>query len=281
MTLALTETTLAGFPALRAEGRADRPPLLFLHGAFAPHHAFAGWMRGLASRGWRGVAPARRGRHGVGPADARGLRIADYVEDTLRVIDALGEEPVLIGHSAGGLVAQKVAEAGRGRAMVLLAPAPPAKLSAQPIALPAYLPMMPKILLGQPILPTCSACDRIALNRVPEAERAAIHDSFVPESGTAYREMIFGRVKVDASRVTCPTLVLGGRQDRIVEEKLLRLTADHYHGELRLYDEHAHWLLGEPGYERVVADAATWLEARFPARAPEPRGPRPSSGAEA
>ena len=202
----MTPTTLAGFPSLTADGDRTRPPILFLHGAFAPHESWSPWMDHLTGAGWRSIAVSRRGRLGIGPDKAEGLRIADYVEDTLQVIAALGEAPVLIGHSMGGLIAQKVAEQGQAAAMVLLASAPPAMLTAQAVALPAYLPMMPSILLGQPILPDCSGCTRIALNRVPEAERAAIHDGFHHESGLAYREMIFGTVRVDATRVRVPKI---------------------------------------------------------------------------
>lgn len=254
-------STLAGFPAITVKGAGPQPPLLFLHGAFAPHEAFAGWMELAVARGYSSVAAARRGRCGVGPERAAGVRIADYVEDTLAVIDALGVAPIVVGHSLGGLVAQKVAEAGRCAAMVLLASAPPAMLTAQVVALPAYLPMMPRILAGKPVLPACTACNRIALNRVPESERASIHDAFVPESGLAYREMIFGTVKVDASRVTVPTLVVGGAEDRIVSQSLLRFTSDHYGATLRVYEGHAHWLIGEPGYERIVTETLDWIEA--------------------
>ena len=156
MPIEIVSTTLAGLPALRVAGQSDRPPLLFLHGAFVTHEPWRDWMTRLAGRGWAGVAPARRGRLGVGPARARGLRFADYLQDTLAVIDALGEAPILIGHILGGLLAQKVAEAGRCRAMVLLSPAPAAMLTAQPVALPGFLPMMPGILTGQPVLPSAS-----------------------------------------------------------------------------------------------------------------------------
>jgi pimeloyl-ACP methyl ester carboxylesterase len=220
-------------------------------------------MEQLSREGWRGVAVSRRGRLGVGPERAEGLRVGDYVEDTVRVVRALGEEPILVGHSLGGLVAQKVAEQGVGAGLVLLAPAPAAMLTAQPVALPAYLPLMPNILTGRPLMPTCDACSRIALNCVPEAQRAAIHDGFEWESGLAYREMIFGSVRVDPARVRVPTLVIGGREDRVVSESLLRFTAERYGAPLRIYDGHAHWLMGEPGYDRIVADTGRWLEERI------------------
>ena len=30
----------------------------------------------------------------------------------------------------------------------------------------------------------------------------------------------------------------------------------------RVYPEHAHWILGEPGWERVAADSLDWLAAQ-------------------
>ena len=44
----LRKTTLGGFPALAIGGRNDRPPLLFIHGAFVTHEPFAPWMEFLA-----------------------------------------------------------------------------------------------------------------------------------------------------------------------------------------------------------------------------------------
>lgn len=258
--MAISETTVGGFPALRAGGRG--PALLFLHGAFMTHEVWRPWMERLAARGWPVVAASLRGRLGVGPERARGVKFADYLADATRVVDALDEAPILIGHSLGGLLAQKLAEAGRARAMVLVAPAPPGMLTAQAVALPAYLPMMPKILAGTPVMPACSACERIALNCTPVEERQRVHDTLVWESGAVYREMIFGSVKVDARKVTCPTWVIGGAEDRIVSTALMRSTAARYKAELKLYEGHAHFILGEPGWESVVDDVAAWLEER-------------------
>ncbi len=254
-----SSTTIAGFPALSAPGRADRPTLLFIHGAFVDHLPFAPWMEELARRGWSGVAAARRGRCGLAPARADGLTIADYVADTLKVIDAMDSAPILIGHSLGGLIAQKIAELGRCRAAVLAAPAPAGMLTAQAVALPTFLPMMPKILTGRPLLPTPGGCATIALNRIPKTDHVRLHASLTPESGKVYREMIFGSVRVDEGKVKCPMFVLGGEDDRIVSAGLMRATAKKYGAPLKLYANHAHWLMEEPGWVTIVADIDRWL----------------------
>ena len=99
-------TTIAGYPALETTNDSKRPPVLFIHGSFATHLPWAGWMEEFARQGWHCVAAAMRGRLGVGPERARGVRIADYVADTLKVIDTLNQLPIVVGHSMGGLVAQ-------------------------------------------------------------------------------------------------------------------------------------------------------------------------------
>jgi pimeloyl-ACP methyl ester carboxylesterase len=267
-TQGVSHTTLAGFPAIRAEGDTARPPLLFVHGAFVDHTAFEPWMRLLARAGWRSVASARRGRLGVGPEQAAGLTIADYVEDTRRVIAALGEKPIVVGHSLGGLIAQKLAELDLVSGLTLLAPAPAGMLTAQPVALPALLPMFPNILLGRPVRPSCDACETIALNCVPKPERAAMHARLVHESGRVYREMIFGTFKVDRAKVRCPVLVIGGSEDRIVSPALARSTATRYAADLKFFEGHGHWLLEEPGWEVIAGAVGTWLETKFPATHP-------------
>jgi pimeloyl-ACP methyl ester carboxylesterase len=257
----ISSATIAGFPAHVTPVRKGRPPVVFIHGAFVDHVPFDNWLGELARLGWGGISASRSGRLGIGPASAAGMTISDYIADTLRVIDTLDEKPVLIGHSLGGLIAQKIAEMGRCAAAVLLAPAPAGKLTAQPIALPSYLPMLPKILAGQPLLPPAGTCSKIVLNRVPKDYHAAIHESLVHESGKVYREMMFGAIKVDPAKVKCPMLVMGADEDRIVSPALVKWTAQRYGAECRIYADHAHLFIGEPGWERIAGEAAAWLDA--------------------
>jgi pimeloyl-ACP methyl ester carboxylesterase len=257
--------TIAGFPAIETKGAGETPPLLFVHGAFVDHDTFRPWLEFFAARGRRGVAASRRGRAGKGPQQARGLTIADYVDDTLAVIDALGELPIVVGHSLGGLIAQRIAELGKARAIVLLCPAPAAMLTAQPVALPTYLPMMPKILTGRPIRPSARGCSTIALNRMPPEACPALHSQLVHESGKVYREMIFGTFKIDFARITCPAMVVGGRDDRIVAPSLIEWTARQLGVAPRILDRHAHWLLEEPGWERIATEVGDFLDSLQPA----------------
>ena len=49
-----------------------------------------------------------------------GASIADYVEDVAAAVAKLDAQLILVGHSLGGVVAQKLAARGLARAIVLL-----------------------------------------------------------------------------------------------------------------------------------------------------------------
>jgi pimeloyl-ACP methyl ester carboxylesterase len=264
----MRETEFAGFPALETQGERDRPPLLFVHGAFATHRPFAGWLRFFATRGWRTLAVARRGRCGLPPARADGLTTAAYLEDLNQVLDALAVPPILVGHSLGGLLAQKLAEQGRCAGAVLFAPAPPWMLLPQLDALARLLPLLPAILSGRPIRPSYSTAAHIVLNHVPEPDRRRIYDALVHESGVVYREMMFGTIRVDAAKVRCPVYVVGADDDRIISRHLAREIAKYYRAGLKVHEGHGHWFIEEPGWEAIAQDVVRWMERTLPSRTP-------------
>jgi pimeloyl-ACP methyl ester carboxylesterase len=250
---------IAGFPALTTDGAAGRPLVLFLHGAFTSHQCFSGWLTVFEARGWRCVAPSLRGRLGVAPPNAEGVTLWQYLDDARRIVDALGGKPAVVGHSVGGLLAQKLAEEGRCAAAVLMSPAPPWNLVPQTHTLPALAPMLPGIMLGRPVRPTYWSAVRLILNRLPQPDRRRVYDSLLYESGICFQEALAGSVRVDRSRVRCPIRVVAASDDRVISPALGRSIADYFGAELTVLDAHAHWFIEEPGWEALAEDVADWL----------------------
>lgn len=89
-------------------------PLLFVHGAF---HAAWCWDENFldffVDRGFRAVAVSLRG-YGASALSKplNSVTIADYVDDVRATVKTLDSEPVLVGHSLGGLVVQKYVDDG-------------------------------------------------------------------------------------------------------------------------------------------------------------------------
>jgi pimeloyl-ACP methyl ester carboxylesterase len=191
------------------------------------------------------------------------------VDDTLRTLDAIGRESIVVGWSLGGLLAQKVAEAGRCRAAVLVAPVAPRDVRTFPRlgALPTYLRHLPDMLLGRPFLPSYGSAVRTLLNRVPETDRRRLYDMMVPDSGIVGRQIALTGVRVDASRVRCPMLCVVGLEDNIAPARAVRRIARKYGADLLEYPDHAHSLTEEPGWEAIARDVLAWLEAKVLAQA--------------
>ena len=88
--------------------RADRPCVLLLHGLTDNGLCWLPVIEALADD-YDLVAPDARG-HGLSDAPEHGYAAADHAADVVALIRALGlRQPVVIGHSMGGMVATLVA----------------------------------------------------------------------------------------------------------------------------------------------------------------------------
>lgn len=118
---------------------------------------------------------------------------------------------------------------------------------------------MPRILAGRPVIIPEGSCSVLALNRLPAADRPAVHTRLTHESGKVYRSLLLGTVRVDERKVRVPVLVLSGTQDRIVSTSLVRKTARHYGVEPKLYEGRGHWIMAEPGWQSMVDEVIAWI----------------------
>ncbi len=238
-----------------------KPPVLLIHGMFGGAWYWEGYQRVLADHGYESHAINLRGHHGSRPVSNIGtVRVRDYVDDALEVARTLGH-PIVIGHSMGGLIAQKLAESGPCRALVLVCAAPPFGI---PVVSRILLAKMAKfawpLLTFGSLLPDRADADTLIFTRTPVEERAAFYEKLVPESGRAGVDISIGAIRVDETLVTAPVLVIAGKDDVFVVPRVARALTRKYHAELREYDGFAHQIITEPGWEKPAADMAAWLD---------------------
>ena len=113
-----------------SSGKANGPPLLFLHGLSRCGRDFATFTPSVASK-WQIHSLDFRG-HGRSARVPGKYHVADYVRDAVAVVRTLATEPVVVfGHSLGALVAAAVAAAEPDgvRAVVLEDPPGPSYLA--------------------------------------------------------------------------------------------------------------------------------------------------------
>ena len=106
--------------------------IVFIHGLYMNGRSWAPWVEYASQRGYDAIAPSYPFHEGepsflrahVEPAIGR-LQFKDVLNTYKRYIDTLPERPILIGHSIGGLLVQKLVNDGYGSIGVAITPAPP------------------------------------------------------------------------------------------------------------------------------------------------------------
>ena len=251
-----------------------KPPVLMIHGAFCGPWSLDGLRERFESAGYAVSAPALRFHNGARPPAALGTTgLADYAADLEDEIKALGQAPILVGHSMGGLLAQMLATRHDVAALILLAPSapwgtPPTTLfeigAAQALHLhPGYWNMV--------LEPSRDVALAHSLDRLPRHMRDEVFNRFVPESGRATFEIMNWGLdvnrasEVEADQVTAPLLFLTGSEDRINPPSTVERIAALYRGRAthEVLDGMGHWLIGEPGWERLAERSLQWLDERL------------------
>ena len=248
---------------------AAKPPIVMIHGAFCGGWVFEGWAGRFRDAGYAVLTPDLR-HHGASadPAALGRLGVLDYAEDLGRLIDGLSDLPVIVGHSMGGLLAQMLAARGKARALVLLAPSAP--WGVWPSSLFELLSSQALFLAGdfwrRPLRPDrwLAAC---GLDSLAPDLRAATLSRLVSESGLAMFEILHWpfdlsrATSVDPRHVACPILCVAGGQDPITPAATVRRIARRYRGraQYRELKGASHWLILEPGWEKLAAQTLFWL----------------------
>ncbi len=197
------------------------------------------------------------------PQDMAGLArvgIMDYVEQVKQMVMALALPPVVIGHSMGGLVAQKLAELVPLRALVLISSCAPGGMRCiTPSVLGCAGANLPDALLKRPfIIPPRNARYGL-LNTLSRREQDVIQQSFLHESGRALWDILAGRVRVDEMKVHCPVLVMVGSKDHATPPVVAQRIARKYGAEYREYPGRCHFLTAA---HDVLHDVGDWIAGK-------------------
>jgi pimeloyl-ACP methyl ester carboxylesterase len=246
--------------------RTRKPPLLFVHGGYADAWCwepfFLPWF---AAQGWPAHALSLRG-HGAS-AGADTLFIAgldDYVADVEHVASQFDAAPVLIGHSMGAAVLERMMATRPVRAAALIAPVPPTGLLPVAARLATTRPDYLSHMIG--LDPTRLSQDILKALR-PFYFSRDVQPAILREA-IAHLSQESPRVLFDLSmrlhwiepQASSPVFVLGAAADQIAIPADVEATARHHGVQAAILPGMGHMLMLEPEWRAAAKAIAEWVE---------------------
>ncbi|MDY0749008.1 alpha/beta hydrolase [Paucibacter sp. R3-3] len=256
-------------------------PVIFIHGMWLHASSWEPWMRRFKKAGYVPMAPGWPGE----PEDINNARrcpalvankgIEDIAAHFRKIMAPLGSKPILIGHSFGGLLAQKLLGEGLARAAIAIDPAQIKGVLPLPFSqLRAGLPA-----LGNPFNKSRS----VALtakqfrfgfgNAITEDESNELFEKWaIPSPARGLFEVAFANFNPRAASAVNtrnesrgPLLLISGGADNTVPDVTTRATYRQYRKsaavtDMQRFDDRGHSLVIDHGWEAVARDCLRWLD---------------------
>ncbi len=260
---------------------AERTPVVFIHGLWLHASSWDSWVELFRSAGYDPVAPGWPGEAETvaetreNPDAVANLSIDDMVGHYAEIIEAQPSKPVIVGHSFGGLFAEKLVGQGHGIAGVAIDPAQIKGVLPLPIAqLRSALPA-----LGNPanlhkaVSLTAKEFKYGFGNELTDEESNALWEAYaipgparVIFQAAAANFALHSQAKVDTDNETRgPLLITSGTKDHTVPDVTTRSTFKQYRDsaavtELKQFEGRGHSLTIDSGWRDVADAVLAWLE---------------------
>jgi pimeloyl-ACP methyl ester carboxylesterase len=258
-------------------------PAVFIHGLWLHASSWGPWLDRFRDDGYDPIAPgwpneaptvAEAREH---PEAVANIGIDAVTEHMANIIDKLASPPVLIGHSFGGLIAEKLLGEGYGAAAVAIDPAQIKGVLPLPLAqLRAGLPALGNPANLHKAVSLTSKEFRFGFgNAVSEEESEELYNAWnIPSPAKPLFEAAVAnfslhspaKVKTDnADRG--PLLLISGLEDHTVPDKVTRSTLKQYRNstavtELKQFEGRGHSLTIDSGWKEVADTVVEWLRAK-------------------
>lgn len=260
-----------------------KPPVLFIHGLWLHATSWDPWIEFFQSRGYQATAPGWPGDAATvadtrSNSDAVANRGIDEVtEHYSKIIAGMPEAPVLIGHSFGGMIVEKLLGRNSGRAGIGIDAAQikgvlPLPLSALRSTLPVF---KNPANIHHAVSLTASQFRYSFGNTLSEEESDQLYEKWtIPAPGRPLFEAAGANfsphspAQVDTDNADRgPLLLIMGGQDNTVPEAISKSTFKQYRHsaavtELKEFADRGHSLVIDNGWRDVAEACLTWLDEK-------------------
>lgn len=259
--------------------------MIFVHGLWLHANSWGAWADLFRASGYEPLTPGWPGDADTpeetrnNPRQVAGKGIDDVVEHYAQIIAGLDARPVVVGHSFGGLIAQRLLGQDLAAAAVAIDPAPIKGV----LFLPPSALRVASIALRRP----ANRHEAVSLtaeqfrygfgNALPAQESTELYQRWaIPSPGRPLFEAAMANfvprspAKVNTGNKTRgPLLITAGSRDHTVPAAISHATRRLYHKspavtDLREFPGRGHSLTIDHGQREVAQTVLDWLKERVP-----------------
>lgn len=250
-----------------------KPTIIFIHGMFLNPKSWRDWRQYFEDQGYQTQAPAWP-LHDGDPFDLRNnipmdlgkLSLEEIVQEFANIAARETEKPILIGHSLGGLVVQRLIDQDLGSAGICISSvAPNGMMSADWHLLKNTVSITNPLRGDRPYIMTEEGFFENFGNAMPREESNLAYTEFaVHESRNVLRDILGKSGKVNVEQPHAPLLFLAGDKDHIIPDKLNKKNAEAYTDQsstvdLKVFPGRGHFIYEQDNWQEIVEYTNDWL----------------------
>ena len=242
-------------------------PIVLIHGLWLSTDSWRGWVERYRAAGHIVHTPDWPADPGIGLAEA-----TDHFD---AFVSSLPDAPVIIGHSTGGLVTQRLLDRGLGRAGVAIAPSKPRGVLRLPLSMwRSVWPWLSDPRNRTRAVPISEAhFHYVFANTIPRADSDRWHSRLVvPAPGRVLFDVMTADV-VPKSRAASavdfansdrsPLLLIAGSRDHAIPEAVVYENFNRYRRskaptDFKVFHGRPHLITVLAGWEDVADHALAW-----------------------
>jgi pimeloyl-ACP methyl ester carboxylesterase len=247
--------------------------IMFVHGMYMTSLCWENWSAFFRAKGYTCIAPDWPGRDKTVQALRKpdpqlgNLSLKAVIDHFAGKAKSLGEKPIIIGHSMGGLVVQILLQQDLAAAGVAIDSAPPMGVftTQWPFLKSNWPHINPFVSKSEPIVMSFERFQYTFANSMTLQEQRDAYDKYVvPESRRVPADSLTSLARIDFKKPHAPLLLIAGSNDHQIPSSLNKTNYAKYadRGSVTSFKEFAgrtHFIIGQKDWEEIAGYVAGWL----------------------